>query len=133
MSSLNSALNFQLKDIAGQGIGAVVNRATFITETQENYVWENGFLGSENGEPLCYTLVWVFGIQFALGTGQEHRNLRFKNSHLSFRRDEWIVNSYSIWKILVNLLKLLFSHLRIKRIVVWAKILTEKKVTGRKQ
>ena len=109
-----------MKDIAGQGIGAVVNRATFILETQENYVWENGFLGSKKGEPLCYTLVWVFGIQFSLRTEQEHRNLRFKNSQLSFQRDEWIVNSYSIWKILVKLLKLLLCHLRIKRIVVRA-------------
>ena len=33
------------------------------------------FLGNENGKILCFHLVWVFGIQFALRTGQEHRNL----------------------------------------------------------
>ena len=41
-----------------------------------------------HGELLYYTLVWVFGIQFALRAGQEHRNLRSKNSQLSLQHDE---------------------------------------------
>lgn len=44
---LNSALNFQMKEKAGQGIGIIVNKANFTTEEQENYLWENGFLGSD--------------------------------------------------------------------------------------
>ena len=43
--SLNSALNFQMKEKAAQGIGIVVNKANFVSEEQENYLWENGFLG----------------------------------------------------------------------------------------
>ena len=66
----------------------VVNQAKFITEEQENLLWENVFLGSENGEILCYTLVWVFGIQFAFRAGKELRNLRFKTSQLCLEHDE---------------------------------------------
>ena len=40
------------------------------------------FLGRDNREILCRTLVWVLGIQFALRVGQEHRDLRLKNSQL---------------------------------------------------
>ena len=47
----------------------------FIAKEQEDFLWENGSLKSENGKNLCFNLVWVFGIQFALRTGQEHRNL----------------------------------------------------------
>ena len=52
-NSLNYALNFQMKEKAEQGIGIVVNKANLITEEQETYLRENGFLGSENGKLLC--------------------------------------------------------------------------------
>ena len=55
--SLNSELNFQMKEKAGQGICIAVNKANFITGEHENYLWENGFLGSEDWELLFYTLV----------------------------------------------------------------------------
>ena len=77
-----------MKEKAAQGVGVVVNQAKFITEEQENFLWENGFLGGKNGEILCYTYVWVFGIQFALSAGQEHRNLKLKQSQLSLEHDE---------------------------------------------
>ena len=73
----NSALNFVMKERAQQGIGVDVNQANLITQEQENYLWEHGFLDSENAD----TLVWVLGVQFALRAGQEH--LRLRNSQLS--------------------------------------------------
>ena len=45
-------------------------------------------IGSENGEILYYTLVWAFGVQFALRAGQEHQDLRFKSSQLCLEHDE---------------------------------------------
>lgn len=69
-------------------LSTIVNKANFITEERKNYLCENGFLRSDNRELLCKTLVWVFGIQFTLRAGQEHRNLRFINSQLSLQRDE---------------------------------------------
>ena len=81
---MNSALNFVMKERARQGIGVDVNQADLTTLEQEDYLWEHGFLGSENAELLRDTLVWVLGVQFALRAGQEHRNLRIRNSQLSF-------------------------------------------------
>ena len=39
-----------------------------------------------------------FGIQFALRAGQEHRNLRFKNSQF-YNGTNRIMNSYTVWNI----------------------------------
>ena len=85
---LNSALNFVMKERAQQGIGVDVNQANLITQEQENYLWGRGFLGSENAELLRDTLVWVLGVQFALRAGQEHKNLRLRNSQLSLQCDK---------------------------------------------
>lgn len=74
--NLNSALNFVMKERARQGIGVDVNQENLITQEQENYFWEYGFLGSESAELLRDTLVRVLGIQFALRAGQEHRSVR---------------------------------------------------------
>ena len=52
------------------------------------YLWQNGFLGSDTPELLRNTILFVFGNCFALRTGQEHRNLRMKNSQLSLHTDE---------------------------------------------
>ena len=118
--SLNSALNFQMKEKAAQGIGIVVNKANFISEEQENYLWENGFLGSENGELLCHTLVWVFGMQFALRAGQEHWNLSFNNSQLCLQHGE---SGHEFLQYMEDVSKANnggLCHLRVKRKVVRA-------------
>ena len=49
---------------------------------------EHGYLGNGNPEILRNTLVWAFGLNFALRAGQEHRNIRMKNSQLSVGTDE---------------------------------------------
>ena len=46
-----------MNERAQQGIGVDVNQANLITKEQENYLWEHGFLGSENAELLRDTLV----------------------------------------------------------------------------
>ena len=44
---------------------------------------EHGYLGNGNPEILRNTLVWAFGLNFAVRASQEHRNIRMKNSQLS--------------------------------------------------
>lgn len=45
--NLNSALNFVLKERAGEGIGSITSQAEVITPDQMEYLWQNGFLGSD--------------------------------------------------------------------------------------
>ena len=66
----------------------VVNQAKFIAKNQENLLWENDSLVNENGKILCFNLVWVFGIQFALRTEQKHRNLGLENPLFCLEHDK---------------------------------------------
>ena len=118
--NLNSALNFLMKERARQGIGVHVNQANLITQEQENYLWEHGFLGSENAELLRDTLVWVLGVNFALRAGQEHRNLRLRNSQLSLQYDELGREFLQYTEDISKTNNGGLSHLRIKRKVVRA-------------
>ena len=85
---MTSALNFVLKERAGERIGSITSQAEVITPDQMDYLWQNGFLISDTPELLSITVLFVYGNCFALRAGQEHRNLRMKNSQLSLHSDE---------------------------------------------
>ena len=42
--NLNLALNFVLKERAGEGIGSITGQAEVITPDQMEYLWQKGFL-----------------------------------------------------------------------------------------
>ena len=65
-------------------------------------------------------MVWVFGVQFALRTGQEHRNLRFKNSRLSLKHDESGCEFLKYMESISITNNRILRHLRVKRKVVRA-------------
>ena len=77
-----------MKERASACVGVDVKQAKVISESDENYFWEHGHLGNGNPEILRNTLVWVFGLNFALRAGQEHCNLRMKKSQLSIGINE---------------------------------------------
>ena len=77
-----------MKQRASAGVDVDVKQAKFISGSDNNYLWEHGYLGNDNPEFLRNTLVWVLGLNFALRAGQEHRYLRMKNSQLSVGIDE---------------------------------------------
>ena len=64
-------------------MGGITSQAEVITPDQMEYLWQNGFLGSDTPELLRNIILFLFGNCFALRAGQEHRNLRMKNSQLS--------------------------------------------------
>ena len=64
--------------------------------------------------------MWVFGIQFALRAGQEHRNLRFQNSQLSLQLDESGDEFLQYMEDITKTNNGGLSHLGIKRNVVRA-------------
>ena len=50
-------------------------------------LWDRGFLGSDTPQKLRNTIVWIFGLNFDLRAGQEHRNLRMTNSQITLKED----------------------------------------------
>ncbi|XP_022793730.1 uncharacterized protein LOC111332623 [Stylophora pistillata] len=84
--NLNSAVNFVLKERARQGIGVDVNKANLITHEQENYLWQHGFLGSENAELLCDTLCDELGREFLQYTKDISKTNSGGLSHLCIKR-----------------------------------------------
>ena len=88
----------------------------------KKYLWEHAFLSSDNAELLHDTLLWVLGVQFALRAGQEHRNLRPRNS-LTVVFTVWWIGAWILavyedirimgdWSICVSKRKF-FGHIKI--------------------
>ena len=63
-------------------------RLNLLPKNKKTFCRKMLFLGKENGKILCFNLVWVFGIQFALRTEQEHRNLGLENPLFCLEHDE---------------------------------------------
>ena len=70
------ALDSVLKDLHSRGIGVGKKQAEVISCDLEDRLWKEGVLGDDNPEKLIDTLVYCFGLNFALRSGKEHRNLR---------------------------------------------------------
>ena len=65
-----------LKELHQQGIGIYKKQAEVISPEVEERLWNEGVLGDDTPKKLLDTLVFCFGLNFALRSGQEHRNLR---------------------------------------------------------
>lgn len=79
---LQRSLDAVMKSRNKEGLGLVKKQARIITLHEETILWEKGLLGKESGETLVNTMVYLFGLNFALRAGQEHRNIRWKNSQI---------------------------------------------------
>ena len=71
-----SALNSKLIDLHSKGIGTTTKQAEVISNQLEEQLWEKKILGDDTPEKLLHTLVYLFGLHFALRSGREHRNIR---------------------------------------------------------
>ena len=81
-----------MKERATQNIGTTKKQMEFIPTEFENQLWEKGILGEHNPEILCYTGLFLIGINCSLRTGDEHHDLRRdspnKPSQFSFERNQ---------------------------------------------
>lgn len=64
------------------GLNQPAKRADIITPEMDSCFWDTGILGHENPTQLLHTLVYLFGINFALRGGAEHSNLVMGNLKL---------------------------------------------------
>ena len=61
-----SVLDSVLKDLHRQGIGTTTKRADCISEDIEEKLWKENVLGDDTPAKLVDTLVFCFGLNFAL-------------------------------------------------------------------
>ena len=61
-----------MKALTASGVGVVVKQASVLSFSDENFLWENGFLGTSNPQQLLNTVVFVLGMSCALHAGKEH-------------------------------------------------------------
>ena len=73
---LKFTLDNVMKEQVANGVGITVKKADIISVVDEDFLWENGILGSENPEQLLETVLYLVGLNCALRAGKEHRALR---------------------------------------------------------
>ena len=75
-SFFRGALDSVLKELHQDGIGNEKKQAEIISCDLEAKLWSDGILGDDNPQKLLDTLVYIFGLNLALRSGKEHRNLK---------------------------------------------------------
>ena len=79
--SLNSTLNFVLRERVGERIGNITSKAEVITPEQMEYLRQNGFLGGETPELLRNTILFCFWKLFCIA--RRARTPKPKNEEFS--------------------------------------------------
>ena len=97
---LKFTLDNIMKALTASGVGVVVKQASVLSFSDENFLWENGFLGTSNPQQLLNTVVFVLGISCALHAGKEHHalhSMRF-NSQICLQLE---IGTFATGRILV--------------------------------
>ena len=77
-----SSLDAEMKRLQSCGKGSTKRQAEPITLEDEDLLWEKGLLGDATPQTLVDTMVVYNGRNFALQSGDEHRQLRLNSSRI---------------------------------------------------
>ena len=80
---LRDAFDAMMKGSASDGLGLTKKQGEVITLDEEEQLWSKGVLRDSNPQQLLDTIVYLFGIHFALRGGSEHRRLQSENSQIA--------------------------------------------------
>ena len=75
-------LDSEMKCLCSLGLGAKKRRAEPITTEEENLLWEKRLLDDSSPQALLDTMLFLCGIHFALGSGEEHHSLQLSQIEL---------------------------------------------------
>lgn len=98
-SKLQHCVDNLMKSRAEKGLGLKKKQAKVLSREQENSLWEQGFLGSHDPKTLIDTMLYLIGLNFALRSGEEHRNLTW--GQLTLHEEdgsEWLLYTEKISK-----------------------------------
>ncbi|ESO94813.1 hypothetical protein LOTGIDRAFT_161064 [Lottia gigantea] len=70
---LRSVLNSKMKELSRLGLGINTKKSEVITIEQEEILWSKGLLGESNPQQLLDTLLFLFGLHFALRAAEEFK------------------------------------------------------------
>ena len=83
---LRTTLDAEMKRLKRAGIGAKKRKAEPLTHEEEEMLWSSGVLGHHSPKALLNTVFFFNGICFALRSGAEHRQLRFRDCQIKVIR-----------------------------------------------
>lgn len=81
-ADFRSTLDAVMKRLKQAGVGSEKRQAEPVSTTEEEQLWESGVLGDHCPQSLLNTVFYLNGLAFALRSGDEHRQLRLKNSQI---------------------------------------------------
>lgn len=85
-----------MKKLAKLGVNRARNQAKPISEEDEERLWLEGLLGNSSPEVLLNTIVYLFGVHFAMRAVQEHKDLK-ANSQVQVLFDEKLKLKYLLY------------------------------------
>lgn len=89
LQDIRNTLDNRMKFLCAEGKFAKSQKGDIITDELEEILWARGLLGEDTPKQLADTLVYFFGIHFALRAGVEHKNLRVgPNTQLRLKYDD---------------------------------------------
>ena len=83
-----------MKERCAEGVGVSVRKAEILTIFEEELLWSQGLLGTNDPSTLLNTVVFMLGKGLALHAGKEHRALRappFKSQLNFMHNDQGVV------------------------------------------
>ncbi len=81
-SGFKKTLDGEMKRLKASGSGVSVKRAEPFNQAEEDILWQQGILGSTSPQTVLDSMVFMCGLYFALRSGQEHRDLQFKQMQM---------------------------------------------------
>ena len=71
-----------MKQLHSKGIGVQKKQAEPFSVLEEDKLWNEGLLGMTSTQALLDTMIFMYGMYFALRSGKEHRDLQFNQIEL---------------------------------------------------
>ena len=87
-AGFQKTMDGEMKRLRSLGLGVKPKRAEPISVKEEGILWGKGLLGSHSPQVLLHTIVYLCGLNFALRSGKEHRDLQFSQIEIVEPIDE---------------------------------------------